>query len=181
MDYVWAVLFVVCLLVGWCLTLFSMPGNWVMVAAAALYAWLSPDESQTVVALSWWIVLTLVGLAGLGELVEFGAGALGAKTTGGSKRGAVLAIVGSLVGSIVGGFVGLPFLPTVVGLLVAVVLFAAIGSLAGAMIGEAWKGKGLNETLKVGHAAFWGRILGTMAKVVIASVMVATGTLPLFF
>jgi uncharacterized protein len=181
MDYVWAVLLVLCLLVGWCLTLFSMPGNWVMVAAAALYAWLGPVESQTVMALSWWVVLTLLGLAGLGELAELGAGALGAKKTGGSKRGAVLAIVGSFVGSIVGGIVGLPFLPTIVGALVAVVLFAAIGSLAGAMIGEVWKGKGLSETLKVGHAAFWGRILGTMAKVMIASVMVVTGTAPLFF
>jgi hypothetical protein len=180
MDYVWAVLFVLCLLVGWCLTLFSLPGNWVMVGAALLYAWLGPSESDTVVALGWWVVLTLTYLACLGELVELGAGALGAKTSGGSKRGAVLAAVGSVCGALVGGVIGLPFLPTIIGALVAVVLFAALGSLAGAMIGEAWKGRGLGETLKVGHAAFWGRIAGTMAKVMVASVMVVAGIVPLF-
>ncbi len=50
----------------------------------------------------------MLGLAMLGEAIEFAAGALGVGKLGGSKRAAALAVVGSLVGAIGGMFVGLP-------------------------------------------------------------------------
>ncbi|MBI1901805.1 MAG: DUF456 domain-containing protein [Planctomycetia bacterium] len=180
MDYLWAVLFVVSLLVGWCLTVLTLPGNWVMVAAAALYAWLGPLQEHTRVALSWWAVLTLAVLATVGEGIEFLAGAMGARKGGGSKRAAVLSVVGSLVGSLVGGAIGGFIPPPVIGLVVAVIVCAGLGALGGAMLGEMWKGKDMNESLRVGAAAFWGRILGTLAKVMIASVMVAVGVVAVF-
>lgn len=167
MDYFWAILLLLALVAGWLLTLFSLPGNWLMVAAAALYAWLVPPESP--VQLEWGWVAALVVLALLGEALELLAGALGAKRGGGSKRGMALAIVGSVVGSIAGAFIGLPI--PIVGSVIAAVLFAALGALGGAMLGEHWKGRTLDESWKVGQGAFWGRLLGTVAKISIGTTM----------
>ncbi len=89
---------------------------------------------------------------------------------GGSRRSAALALVGSLIGGISGLAIGVPV--PVIGSLVAAVLFAALGALAGAMIGESWKGRDLDQSLRVGKAAFWGRVLGTLAKALIGAVMV---------
>ncbi len=162
------ILFVVVLVLSWFAQLVGLPGNWTIVAVTALYAWLLPGEHLT--AVGWRSVLFLVALAVLGEIVEFAAGAMGVSTAGGSRRGAVLAIVGSLVGGIVGLFVGLPI--PIVGSLVSAVLFGGLGALAGAMLGETWKGRDFEASLEVGKAAFVGRILGTVAKMVICTLMV---------
>jgi hypothetical protein len=168
MDFFWAALLILVLLVGWVLTVFSMPGNWVIVGAAAVYAWFYSSESH--VALEWpWLVALLL-LALLGELLELIAGALGVKQGGGSKRAAVLAIVGSVLGSIAGALLGLPI--PVIGSLIAVLLCASLGALGGAMLGEAWKGRDWAQGWQVGQGAFWGRLAGSLAKVMIASVMV---------
>jgi hypothetical protein len=112
----------------------------------------------------------LAALAVLGELVELAAGAMGVKKAGGSRRGAALAIAGSIVGSVVGIFVGLPI--PLVGSLVGAVLFGAGGALVGAMIGERWKGRDLDASFEIAKAAFFGRVLGTVAKMIVSSIMV---------
>ena len=176
MEYLWAVGLVLILLVGWVLTMFNLPGNWLMVIATAVYAYLMPQSSP--VAISWVVPVVLACLAGVGELLEFLASAAGVTTRGGSKRGAALAIAGSVVGSIVGAIVGLPI--PVVGTVVAAILFADVGALLGAMLGEEWKGRSLGESWKVGQGAFWGRLLGSVAKITIASAMVAIATVAAF-
>jgi uncharacterized protein YqgC (DUF456 family) len=177
MEYLWAALFLFSVAAGWVLTLFSLPGNWVMVATAAIYAALMPSELR--VAIGWPVVFTLLGLAVLGEIVEFAAGAMGAVRGGGSKRGAILAAVGSVPGAMIGAAVGVPI--PVLGSIVGVVLFAGLGALAGAMLGEAWKGRTLGESWQIGQGAFWGRLLGSLAKVLIASIMAATATFAVFW
>ncbi len=172
MIYVWLILLIVLVIAGWILTLFSLPGNWVIVISTALFAWLAPADDVSGIGMSWLTVLILVGLAIVGEIIEFAAGAMGAKRAGGSRRGAVLAIFGSMVGAIVGGLVGLPI--PVIGSVVAAILFAALGALVGAMLGEKWKGRDLAQALEVGQGAFWGRLFGTLAKTTIASVMAVT-------
>ncbi len=167
MTIVWAILLVAALAAGWVLTMLGMPGNWLIVVSAAIYAWAVPDTSR--LGISWQAVAVLAGLAVLGEILELVAGALGVSKAGGSRRSAVLALFGSIAGAIVGMFVGVPI--PVVGSLVAAVLFAGLGALAGAMLGESWKGRSLDQSLQVGHAAFWGRIFGTLAKVLIGTVM----------
>jgi uncharacterized protein len=170
MSLFWAFLLVAVVLAAWFLTLVGMPGNWLMVAAVVVYVLLVPHEGR--LAIGWTTVTILVVLATLGELLEFLAGALGAAKAGGSKRGAVLALVGSLVGGIAGLFIGLPI--PVVGPVLGVVLFAAMGAFAGAVLGEQWKGRELGQSLRVGQAAFWGRLLGTVAKTTIGALMVVT-------
>lgn len=167
MIYLGLLLLLITLAAGWCLTMLSMPGNWLIVAAAALFAWLAPPESYDI---SWQVVALLIGLAVTAELLELAASALGAKRAGGSRRGAMLAIAGSVVGALVGAGVGVPI--PIIGSLVAAILFAGIGALAGAMLGETWKGRTLAESWKVGQSAFWGRLLGALAKTGIATAMV---------
>lgn len=168
MTFLYAAVFVLVLIVSWIAQLVGLPGNWLIVMTAALYAWLLPGEHAT--AVGWWAVGILLALAAVGEIVEFAAGAMGVSTAGGSRRGAMLAIVGSLVGGIVGLFVGLPI--PIVGSLVSAVLFGGIGALVGAMLGEGWKGRDFDSSLHVGKAAFIGRMLGTVAKMIVCTLMV---------
>lgn len=169
MEWVYAILLMLVVLSGWALNVFSLPGNWLTVAAAAIYAWLGPPlESR--LALGGGVVIGLVLLALAGEGVEFLASALGAQRAGASKRSAVLALVGSLIGTLVGMFVGLPI--PVVGSIVAALLCAAFGASLGAILGELWKGRELEATWKIGAAAFFGRLLGTIGKIAFGSAMV---------
>lgn len=154
---------------GWVMTLLSLPGNWLMVLAVAIYAWLVPTEWRGDV--SWAVVLVVFLLAIVGEILETLAVAVGTSRAGGSRRAALLGLCGSLGGGLIGALVGVPI--PVVGSLVGAVLFAACGAAFGAYVGEAWKGRTSDESWKVSQAAFVGRLLGTMAKILAASVIVA--------
>ncbi len=177
MSIVYAILLLLALLAFWLLTVVGMPGNWLMVAATALYAWLVPEDAAA--SLGWGVVLAVALLAGLGELLEALAAALGVAKAGGSRRGAVLALLGSLGGGLLGMVVGLPI--PLLGPLLAAVLFAGIGALLGAMLGERWKGRDLDESWAVGKGAFWGRLLGTLGKVLVGSIMIGVVAVALVF
>jgi uncharacterized protein YqgC (DUF456 family) len=140
-----------------------------IVAVAAVYACLMPAESRA--DISWWSLGGLVGLALLGEALEFLAGALGATKAGASRRAAMLALAGSLAGGMFGLFVGIPI--PFIGSLVGAIVFAGLGALAGAVLGERWKGRTLDQSLRVGKAAFWGRLLGTLGKTLAGALMIA--------
>ena len=162
---------------GWVLTLLSLPGSWLIVVSTAVYAYLVPDQWR--VDIGWAIVGVVFALAVLGEIIEALAVAIGAKRAGGSKRSAFLALCGSIGGGLTGGLLGLPV--PVIGPVVAVVLGAAFGATGGAMLGEHWKGRSADEGWEVGKAAFWGRLLGTLGKVGVASMMVAIVLLAVLF
>jgi uncharacterized protein YqgC (DUF456 family) len=164
-----AVTLVLIAALGWLSQLVGLPGNWIIVVAAAAYAWAMPPDGRT--ALGWETVIILLVLALVGEILEFVAAAMGVSKAGGSRRGAMLALVGSIVGGIVGLFVGLPI--PIVGSLAAALVFGGLGALAGAFLGESWKGRDFDQSLGVGKAAFVGRVLGTLAKMIVGSVMVA--------
>jgi hypothetical protein len=172
MDPAWlhplfGVLLVLACVVCWALNVLGLPGNWLVVAVSSIYAYFGPAQGR--LDLDWGVIGALGILALAGEAVEFFAGAVGAKQAGGSKRGAVLALAGSLLGGILGLFVGTPI--PVIGQLVAAVLFAGLGALGGAVLGEQWKGRKLDESLRIGQAAFWSRLLGTLGKSLIGTVM----------
>lgn len=168
MSIVWAVLLLLILLVGWAVALVGMPGNWLNVGAAAIYAYMVPAESS--LSIGWRVVAVAAVLAILGEVVELVTASLGTTRAGGSRRGAVLALAGSMVGGVVGVVVGLPI--PLLGPVAAALLFGGFGALVGAMIGEQWKGRTLDKSWQIGKAAFWGRLLGTTGKVMIGSVIV---------
>ena len=155
---------------SWALTLLGLPGNWLMVLSAALYAWLGPETG--VLQIGWPLVLAIAALAAAGELAELAASVWGAKRAGGSRRAAVFALLGSLAGAVAGAFFGLP-LP-VVGSPLAALLGGALGALAGAAAAEHSLGETPGQSLRVGHAAFWGRVLGTGAKTLAGVAIAAT-------
>ena len=147
---------------------FGLPGNWVNLLAAIGYVLLVPADSR--LSLGWPVVIAVGVLAAMGEAFELLASALGASRAGGSRRGAVLAIVGSLIGGLLGAVIGVPI--PIIGSVIAVILGAGAGAFTGAMLGERWKGSDWEKTWQVGHAAFWGRLLGTFGKVAFGSMMV---------
>jgi uncharacterized protein YqgC (DUF456 family) len=169
MAVVFALLLFVVLLGCWILTVLGLPGNWLMAAATAACAYLTPANSPA--ALGWRTVVTVVVLACIGEVIELAAAALGVARTGGSRRSAFMALAGSLVGSIVGIFVGAPI--PIIGSVVAAVLFAGIGAMAGAIAGELSLGRTADAGWRVGKAAFWGRLAGTLGKLLAGAMIIA--------
>ena len=104
--YIWVTLLVLANGIAWVATLFALPGTWGMVVMTALFAWLVPiNDGQGV---SWMTVAVVAGLAGLGEVIEIAAGAVGAAKLGSSKRAMILAVVGTIVGSLCGAMIALP-------------------------------------------------------------------------
>ncbi len=170
--YSLVLLLLICNACGFLLNVVALPGNWLSVLGTAIFAWLvkTPDGG----GINWWIVGVLLVLAILGEIAEFVAGMVGAAKHGASRRAMVLSVVGSIVGSILGVACGMPV--PIIGPAVAALLGGAIGAAAGAALGEDWKGRKLDDSLQVGAAAFWGRILGTTGKVIIGAIMVVIAT-----
>ena len=120
------------------------------------------------------------GLAVLGEIVEFVAGAAGAAQQGGSRRGVVLAIVGAIVGSLAGAAIGSSRSrdrPVDRGL----------GRRVGR--GPTWEpiwarwepGIPHAQRMAIGRGAFIGRLLGTAGKLIIGVMMLIIITLDSFF
>ncbi len=177
MIYLWASILVIVLVLGCLINLFGLPGNWINLAASIIYAFFAPPDDR--LSISWWVVGVVLVLAILGEVVELVASAAGAAKAGGSRRGAVLAILGSFIGGIVGAVLGMPI--PIIGPVIAILLFASLGALAGAMLGEWWKGREWDARWEVGHAAFWGRLFGTVGKVAIGSVIVVVVMAALVF
>jgi uncharacterized protein len=167
--YLWALLLVAACALGWLANVTALPGNWLIVGAAALFAWLMPVRDGR--GVTWTTVLVLLGLAVLGEVIEFVAGAAGAAKQGASRRAVALAMVGAFVGSIVGLGIGTPV--PVLGSFVLAVLGGAVGAFAGAYLGEAWKGRTEAERAAVGRGAFFGRIWGTVGKLAVGVMMLA--------
>jgi uncharacterized protein YqgC (DUF456 family) len=158
----------------WVATVFTLPGNWGIVLLAALCAWLLPEPEGMRLGFSWISVIVLAALAGLGELIEFLAGAAGAAKQGASRRAMALALVGAALGSMIGAVIGVPI--PVVGSIIAAIGGGAAGAFAGAWVGEYWKGRASHERLAIGTGAMLGRVLGTIGKLVVGAVMVAYAT-----
>ncbi|MFO0857490.1 MAG: DUF456 domain-containing protein [Phycisphaerales bacterium] len=145
-------------LIGIALTAITLPGNWLIVLWAFIIKLSQPE------VVSWWSLVALVALAGLGEGLEFLASALGASKAGGTKHGAIGAMLGSLVGAIVGIVVP----PPIVGSIVC----AALGAATGAVVGERYINKrSWQESGKVAAGAAIGRVIAMFAKILIAAIM----------
>ena len=154
----------------WVSTLFTLPGNPAILALAAAWAWLMP-KGEYGMGFSWGTVAVLGALVALGELIEFAAGAAGAKKEGGSRRGMALSIAGAMAGSLAGAAVGVPV--PFAGPLIGAVGGGAAGAFGGAYLGETWKGRTSGEALQIGKGALIGRLLGTGGKLACGAVMVA--------
>jgi len=168
--------FVLLLLGAAFLTVLGLPGNWLIILFTVLITLFTPVSYG--IFISYWIIGAMVLLAGIGEGLEFLLGAASV-AKGGSKKGALWALLGSILGSILGASVLsiIPLLGTAVGL----VLGAALGAMGGAFFAEKSLGKDTEESLRLGKVAFWGRLLGSVAKIMIAGVLVSIAILAVLF
>jgi uncharacterized protein len=177
--YTLAVLLVL-LNIGALLTnLLTLPGNWFIAGMTVLFAFFVHPASGG--GISYWSAGVVVGLAFLGELIEFAAGAAGAAKSGGSRRGMILSVAGAMAGSIAGTVIMSFLIPIpVIGTLIGAVGGGALGAFGGAYAGEAWKGKPDDERMAVSMAAMAGRVFGTVGKLGIGAIMVVVTTAAAF-
>lgn len=159
MIYLYATILVLLNLVFWVAILFGLPGTWLMILAAAVTDWWLTDATL----FGWPVLAGAIGLATLGEILEFFLGAAGSRGAGGSRRAAALAIAGGIVGAILGTPVA-PILGTLIG--------ASIGAFAGSILGDVWAGRPLFRSVEAGKGAAMGRFWGTVAKMVAGGIIV---------
>lgn len=155
--------------IAWLASIVGLPGNWVVVIMGAGAWWLAEPGTRLAVgsgALAAMLVFALVG-----EILEFAAGAFGARRLGGSPRSAVLAVVGSILGAIIGLLIGSGV--PVIGNVIASLAGSAFGACAGSILGERSLGKSWEHSVQVGGAALWGRLLGTLGKTFCGTMVVA--------
>lgn len=130
-----------------------LPGSLLIFAGILVGAWID-DFARVPV----WVVVLVGGLGVLAWALDYVAALAGAGRAGASRQ----AIAGAALGTVMGvfaGFIGLLFMPF---------LGAVLGELA-ARRGQA---RAEHQALRVGAATWLGLILGLMAKVVLAFVMV---------
>ena len=159
MVYVYAVVLTLVNLLCLVGILFGLPGTWLMVLFPVLLKWLQPDQ----IMVSWTVLGVAVGLAALGEVLEFVLGAAGARRTGGATRGAVLALAGSIVGGIMGVALPVPLVGSLLG--------ACLGAFVGALLGDLWAGRTLFQSLAAGRGAAIGQLWGTVLKLAIGALI----------
>ncbi len=153
------VLLVLACLIGTALTAVRLPGTWLIVVAAAGYAW---SECWTRANLT--LLFILVGIALLGEGIELLASVLTARRAGASRKAAL--------GGMLGGILGMIFLTFLVPIpLVGTMIGAVVGCFAGAALVEMFVRKNLSYGTRVGFFAAMGFVLGAVAKIVVALAM----------
>lgn len=153
MTYLWATLLVVLNTAWLFLVVLGLPGNWLMVIGAGLLWWWQRSM------FSPWTLVAVAVMAGIGELLEFLAGLVGARRAGGSRRSAAGALVGGILGGVLGMGVPLPVLGPLLG--------ASVGAFVGAMGLDLWAGRTMEQAVQTGTSAGIGRFLGTVLKLAV--------------
>lgn len=159
MEYVWSSLFIALLVAMLGLNVLGLPGNWIILGLA--WVW---DFTHPALGLGWWFYGPLIGMAALGEVIEFGAQFHGAKKYGGSNKGNIGAFIGAIAGAIFCA-------PILLG------LGALLGAIGGAYFGcylfERMHGRPSEEAWRAAKGAMLGRVLGFVAKAGLGGAMVA--------
>jgi uncharacterized protein YqgC (DUF456 family) len=126
-----------------------LPGTVLVWAGILLGAWIDDFSRVSVTTV---VVISVLAVLAWG--LDYAAGLLGAKKAGASKQ----ALLGAAVGTVLGlfmGLVGVLFMP-----------------LVGAAVGEYVARKDQTRAVRVGLATWVGIMLGLIAKVVLAFIMV---------
>ncbi len=165
----WAVASVIVLvsLAGTVLTLITLPGAWVVIAAAiACNFWVRGT-------FDWWTIVACAALGVVGEILEFAAGAAGAAKAGGTRRGAIGGIVGSILGAVGGSLVLLFPIGTILGAVVGAGVGAALMERTHAH--QTWE-----SSARIGTGAAIGRFAATIIKTVITAAIGITLSIAAF-
>ena len=151
------IVLVLCILLGFALVLFGLPGTYVIVIGALLYNLIAWS-----VEISWGTTAVLLVLALIGELFDVIASGIAVKKYGSSFTGMIGAVIGGIVGSIVG--VPIPVIGSVIGLF--------LGGFIGAFVFELIRYRNMKKAWNAGVGSFVGRITSIFIKIVLALIMV---------
>ncbi len=135
-----------------------IPGPTFLLVGFIMAAW--AEEFEYV---GWGTITVLIILTGLAFLIDFIAGALGAKKSGASRRATFFAVIGAIIGL----FFGLPGV--------------FVGPFIGAFIGEFTVQKKTAPAARAGAGVLIGIIIGTAAKVAIGFGMIGLYVIVRFF
>jgi uncharacterized protein YqgC (DUF456 family) len=146
----------------------GLPGTWLLLGAAVFIElidglWRPGEKPAT---FGWPVLAGATALAGLGEVMEFAAGAMGARWGGATRRGVIGALVGAIAGAVLFSLlIPIPFVGTLLG--------ALVGTFVGALLGEATaeKRRHPRENVRAAIAASIGRLAGTLGKLAIGAVV----------
>ncbi|MBN1788306.1 MAG: DUF456 family protein [Sedimentisphaerales bacterium] len=140
------------------LSFFALPGNWLMIVTTVLFSIWQKDS------FSIYVIIIAIILAVIGEIIEFLAGAGGAKLAGGGKKAILAAIAGAIVGAVLGTvLIPVPLFGTLLG--------SAIGTGMAVLIVEEKAGKEFKDSVKTATTAGIAQMLGTSAKVIVGLVI----------
>jgi hypothetical protein len=151
LDWLYYVLLFAFLLSGLAIVIMTLPGLWLMLASATVYALLTHGRY-----ISFWTLLILLILATLAEIIETTSSSKGAKKAGAGRPGIWGALIGGIVGGIWLSFIPIPIVSTLVGV--------CLGTFAGAMIAEMFWGRDLGRSAWIGVGAVKGKLFGTFIK-----------------
>ncbi len=126
-----------------------LPGTLMILIGSALYGFCTGFVQ---LSLNFFVIQAV--LVGISYLIDFLATAYGVKRYGGSKAAIWGAVLGSLLVFVIGPL----------GLLV--------GPLAGAVLGELLMGEEVRKALQAGFGSFVGFIGGTLARMIVAAIMI---------
>lgn len=164
MSIALASVFIVVLALCALLNLVMLPGNWAVVGLVALYAWLGPAAPDLGVL----FFVALIGMAVVGEIIEFVTQLWGAKKYGSSNKATLAGMIGAIAGAIF-------FAPFLFG------IGAVFGALAGAWAGSYAAERLLShrsqaDAVTAANGALVGRFLGMVVKLGLGIAMVVLTT-----
>ncbi len=157
-QWSWYVLWALLLIVASLFVYLGLGGNFIILGLALVHALVTGFDP-----VGWRLLAVLAGLALLGELIEFVGGTVWGGKQGATKAGVVAAFAGGLLGAVLGNGL-LPVAGAVLG--------SFVGAFGGAVLGEYWRRRRLEPSLRVGGHAFLGRLLAMVVKHALGLVMV---------
>ncbi len=157
-QWSWFLLWALLLVFASLFVYLGLGGNFIIIGLALVHALLTGFDP-----IGWQLLLVLLGIALLGELIEFVVGTFYVAKQGASRAGVVGAFLGGLLGAILGNS-ALPVIGAVLG--------SFAGAFGGAVLGEYLHRKRMEPSLRVGGHAFVGRLLAIFIKHALGLVMV---------
>jgi uncharacterized protein YqgC (DUF456 family) len=152
--FLWALFLVLASL----LVYLGLGGNFILVGLATIYALIAGFD-----VISWQLLLVLLGLALLGEGIEFVVGTFYPAKQGATRSG----MVGAFIGGLLGAAAGNSLLPVA-----GAVLGSFVGAFIGAVAGEYRHNQKVEPSLRIGFHAFAGRLLAIFIKHALGLVIV---------
>jgi uncharacterized protein len=129
-----------------------IPGVLLIYAGYLLYGFATGWQAYGLAAIVCWAVVIALVL-----LLDFYAGAIGAKRYGASQYGTWGSLIVGLIGTLAAGFPGL-----------------ILGPFVGAAAGELLRGRSYREAFRSGWGTFIGFMVGSVVKIALGVAMIGT-------